>query len=190
MNRKAIFFMILIGVILIGCGKETANRSAHPAVPAEISQINFLIGEWELVTEIITSKGDVYQNTARMTGEYILDGSGIMVTQRHQPMRKDRPVFISCEIYNFDTETQQWSGASVNTLGNRKFYDGKFSNNKLQFLQSGKLFQNETGINRITYSRISDNQFKCTVEHSPDSGETWETPQYSYIATRIQSQKN
>ncbi len=117
-----------------------------------------------------------------------MSGYGIQVVEIHTPDRTVFPeggeTFVVTTIFNYDTDNRKWSGASVNSLGNRKFVDGGFENGKLVLIQKGKLFRNRQGQNRLTFFNITADRFELALDSYDEKTDSWSVGGYGYVATR------
>ena len=176
--------LFLTNAIVLGLSVSTGTvqaqeTGANENAPPETSQLDFLIGEWHLETRFVLN-GEETVSTATLEARYILDGFAIQVFEHH-----GSGDFRSTTIYHFDTDSESWAGAAVNTLGNRKILDGKMVDDELIFLMGGELFGGHTGIRRLVYYDITEDSFSFRNDHSPDNGIIWTMNTYSYEATRI-----
>jgi hypothetical protein len=180
MIRNKSLAVMLMALVALGAGASAAGERRedpfHPAAPQETRQLAFLLGDWALDTPF---------GEATMHVETILDGFAIQVTQRY-PSKDKKPDYVTTTIYVFDTVDKQWTGASVNTLGNRKFENGKFENGEFTFTVDGNMFNRQKVIRRNTYHQITANSFSLKQDSSGDQGETWKQGTYAFTAKRTQ----
>ena len=175
---------------LFGADEPLGSASRrHPEAPAEVAQLEFLLGSWKLYTTFANADGTVRHTEAELEGSYILSGFGIQTVEVHTPDRTAFPeadsTFVVTTIFNYDEENAKWSGASVNSLGNRKFVDGTFEDGKLVLIQSGKLFRGRQGQNRLTFFNITRDRFELQLDGYDEKTDTWDEGSYGYVATRI-----
>jgi len=166
-----------------------AAAKRHSAAPPEVAELEFLLGKWKLQTTFRNADGTERHTEAELEGSYILSGYGIQVVEVHTPdpaaFAEVGETFVSTMIFNYDTDSDRWSGASVNSLGNRKFLDGGFEDGELVLTQSGKLFRNRQGRNRLTFFNITDDRFELRLDSYHEREDRWSVGGYSYVATRI-----
>jgi pimeloyl-ACP methyl ester carboxylesterase len=165
-------------------GGEDPFGTPHPAAAPEQAQLDFIIGEWRLATWFARPDGSRREGTATMRARYVLDGRGIEIVSRY-PGTNGEPDYLSTRTLVYNTELSKWVGSGINTLGNRKDYEGSLVDGNLVVIQSGMLFQGRPGINRTTYHDISENSFRLRFDHSGDEGRTWQEGTFGYTATRV-----
>lgn len=188
-------FMVVLLAALTPASTQAEQRlgdatKPHEQAPPEVAQLAFLVGQWKARTTFKNADGTERHTTFDLEGRYILSGYGIQIVEVHTPDRKAFPevdsTFVTTTVFNYDTDNDQWSGASVNSLGNRKFVDGRFEDGKLVLIQNGKLFRNRKGQNRLTYFNISADQFELTLDYCDEKTDAWVNGSYSYVATRVE----
>lgn len=187
---KARFFFMFAAVVLAfpiaGQAPPPGPSSfgaPHQDAPAELAQLAFVIGEWKL-DAWFAQNGDVKRKTtATLKASYVLDGFGIQMENRYP--RSGQADFVGTNLFVFNTRLNKWIGSGINTLGNRKDFEGTIGDGKLLMVQTGMQFQGRPGINRVTFFPISDKEFKLRYDYSPDSGTTWHEGTFGYTATRV-----
>jgi len=155
----------------------------HAQAPNETAQLAFLIGEWNLATWFPQPDGVKREGKAKMTARYVLDGFGVEVVSRYpRPGQSD---FVSVWTFVFNPSLKKWIGSGINTLGNRKDFEGAFEDGKLTLIQSGMLFQGRPGVNRLVFFDIGEDRFEHRSDHSKDDGKTWREGSFGFVATRV-----
>lgn len=166
-----------------------AATKRHPDAPPEVAELEFFLGKWKTYATFRSADGTERHTEAELEGTYILSGYGIQVVEVHTPDLTVFPevdsTFVVTTIYNYDTDNGKWSGASVNSLGNRKFVDGELKNGELVLIQDGKLFRGRQGQNRLTFFNISDDTFEMRLDSHDEKEGEWRVGTYGYVAKRI-----
>jgi hypothetical protein len=159
----------------------------HPQAPAEISQFAFVTGQWKLDAWFLEADGTKRVSQATLSARFTLDGFGIRMENRYP--QETGPDFVGVNTFVFNPRVSKWIGSGINSLGNRKDFEGGLENGQMVFLQTGMQFGGRPGINRITFFPISENQFKLRYDYSPDNGQTWREGTFGYTATRAPSKR-
>lgn len=184
---------VILGIFAVGVmtaaavttkvfGDPSATRDRpHPKAPAETAQLAFLIGEWKLEAWFPQPDGSKREQIAAMTGRYVLDGFGVETVSRYP----GDPDFLGTRTLVYNRQAGKWIGSGINTLGNRKDFEGVFADGELTMIQSGMLFGGRPGINRMVFFDIGPDGFKQRTDQSIDDGKTWREGTFGYTATRI-----
>lgn len=190
-NLLVVLFALCLSLPFVSSADERLGSASkrHPEAPAEVAQLEFLLGSWKLDTTFTNADGTVRHTEAELEGSYILSGFGIQTVEVHTPDRTAFPevdsTFVVTTIFNYDEDNAQWSGASVNSLGNRKFVDGTFEGGKLVLIQNGKLFRGRQGQNRLTFFNITEDRFELQLDWYDEKTDAWHEGSYGYVATRL-----
>ncbi|MCP5051357.1 MAG: leucine-rich repeat domain-containing protein [bacterium] len=188
MKNILITAMIALAFFLLPAAGSAAGTDwgkKNPNAPKEVSQLDFIIGQWKLRTLFKTKNGSYFERRADLTAKYIMDGYGIMVEERH-PGKTD---YYTHAVYSYDTKSKKWEGASVNTLGNRKHLDGEFKDGKLVFIQEGELFMGRKGKNRVTFHSMSGDRYSVSFDTFSEKTGKWNKAGYKYEAVRLNGPK-
>jgi len=148
------------------------------------SSLEFMVGNWSLETWFLVPGGEKMEATAQLKVEAILDGSGVVMQERHEPQIAGRPPFHETMVLGMDPRTDEIEGASVNSLGNRKLNEGAFEGDQLVLEQSGEMFGGKSGRNRLTWTRITPDQFTLQLDRFDETTGQWQKAQYGYVANR------
>ena len=185
--KKRSLFLGTLGPFLVAgssiIGGPTGPGKPHPKAPAEFGQFAFVIGQWKLDAWFLQADGSKQESQADLNAGYTLDGFGIRLESRYPA--ENGPDFVGVNTFVFNPRVGKWIGSGINSLGNRKDFEGGLEEGKMVFLQTGMQFGGRPGINRITFFPISKNQFKLRYDYSADNGQTWREGTFGYTATRI-----
>lgn len=166
--------------------EEGADGKFASLAPDELNLLDFLIGEWELASITTGPDGASQEFPGRMIGKVSMNGFGIELINIHPPYKEeDFQLFIGTRIITFHPEDKKFVGVAINTIGNRKFTEGEFKNNRLYITSSGEMFGDGAFISRTTYFNISPDGFETRLETSADGGETWRSANYATRAKKI-----
>ena len=190
--KKITTAAVMILVPSLGFAQEETQlqleaEAANPAAPAETSQLDFLIGDWVLHTKVVWAADDIREKEAELSVRYILEGFAIQMVERHPPAPppgNPDQAYWATTILNYDADNNKWTGASVNTLGNRKFVEGEFKDGVFTLVQTGKLFNSRTGSNRLVFENITPDSYEYRLEYTMQDWQDWQRGGYSYTAVR------
>ena len=155
-----------------------------PRAPKAIANLAFMLGEWNLSTTFVINSKTTHTK-ARMEAHYAMGGFAIEQVQIHPGGDSDtKTLFVSSALFSVHPKTGEIVGVSQNTLGNRKFIDGKFVDGSFITTVSGEMFQGAHLINRFVYADITPTSFNIRTEASDDDGETWRDGGYMVHAER------
>ena len=191
MNRLGLAPLILVVSSFAWADERLGDATIrHPDAPPEVEQLEFLLGRWQIHATFTNADGSERHTEAELEGRYILSGYGIQIVEVHTPDRTAFPevdsTFVTTTVFNYDTDNGKWSGASVNSLGNRKFVDGTFDDGRLVLTQRGKLFRGREGRNRLTFFNIGSDRFEYRLDYYDEATDSWTNGSYRYVATRAE----
>lgn len=149
----------------------------NPNAPAELQQLDFLIGDWKVAVTLHRPNGD-FSYEARWHNIWIVNGFAIMQEWRD-------PYSTGAELRTFNSKTGRWEGRNFYagwetwTESEGAYADGEFViNTKTAGPDGPKL-------GRERYFDIQPNSFRMVATHSIDGGETWSAPAYEMVCTRL-----
>jgi len=149
----------------------------NPKGPEELSQFDFVIGDWDVEITFFPPQGEAVTYNARWHNHWIIDGFVVMQEWRG-------PYATGAEFRAWDAQAKRWSG--------RNIYAGKEWHQTHADYVDGKMIvyiedaSDKSGsfINRETYFDIEADSFKMKSDRSYDEGESWEKGRYEMVATR------
>lgn len=144
----------------------------NPAAPPETAQLDWMIGNWDIVSKDLQPDGSHTTSKARMTIYYVLDGFAIQEDFRALD-QQGKVVFRGMAVRSFDPVAKQWTitWLMANVPGITEVI-GEFKDG--QFIQTGKGFDGMGKfISRATYSGIGPDHFSFKLDRSYDNGKTW-----------------
>ncbi len=163
-------------------------EARHQAASETLDRLAFLIGDWELEAHFGEGE-DAATTTALMHARWAMGGHAIEAEYFYPPLIEGRPDYYAVTLFGARLDGDNLRAASTNSLGNRKVldeveFDAGLAEDEIVFIQSGELFNDRAGINRIIFHSVSENEFRVRQDASLD-GETWEIGGFSYIARRV-----
>ena len=176
---KAVSF---VAATVLFCASATANQESEEHQSDRLRNLTLedcgsmalfqtFRGDWHLSTEFIDEAGQVVsQSFGSAEIGIALSGRGIQLTEWHNAPRQPFGVFIDNIVFVSECETGGVTGIAINTIGNRKQWDGDADENGYRFIQAGELFLARPGHNEVSFSRISDDYFIKTIRYCVDGG--------------------
>ncbi|GJM18275.1 MAG: hypothetical protein DHS20C14_04880 [Phycisphaeraceae bacterium] len=194
-TRTVVAGLILTVPVLLACVLGVAPApelpaSAHSEAPEEIQRLGFIIGEWDVQAWFARPDGTRTEGgTSRISARWILGGVGIETlhhTYGGGPgfVLPPGPPYEEVRVWVYHDPSETVTGSSVNTLGNRKELDGEWKDDRFVVTQSGNLFNERAGYNRMTFSDISEDSFEVRLDIRPDPEQPFIEGVYGYTATR------
>ncbi|MBT3605025.1 MAG: hypothetical protein HN521_18345 [Candidatus Latescibacteria bacterium] len=171
-----ILFLLLVGVPLLA---EEGGADKTPDLPKELSQFDFVIGEWDVHIFWRGKDGKWVDYNAtwrcsRLAGEYMV----------HQDW--DGPYLKGSEFKAWDKKKKKWVGHNFYAGGEWAQTESEFVNGEMIVFISGVSDDRGRYLNRETYSDISEDSFQMKSDRSYDDGKTWEPGRYRLEVTRKQ----
>ncbi len=199
-HRAALIFCLLLGaacaILAQSDGPDLSvatDRGDHrdPRAPEALTQLAFMIGDWQITSEYVLEDGSTMESTARMTGRHTLGGFAVQTEAVHSALANpDLDIFVASHTFTVHPKSGKIVGIAINTLGNRKFNDGEFVGEDFVVIASGEMFGGGDYINRSRYYNITPNRFETRLETSEDGGETWRDGGYSSVFVRSEPPAN
>ena len=183
-TRIALLLALMAPTVVALADGDKGDHGKHPAAPAELAALEFLIGDWDLTTSFAQADGSRRESQARLTARWALGGFGIVVEETHPYAQVAGGIFVSAVLYTVHPETRQIVGASNNTLGNRKNYEVSVEADRIVITQSGELFQGRQGFNRNVLYNITPDRYELRLDACVEEGEACTEDTYSYVAER------
>ncbi|MBI1199069.1 MAG: hypothetical protein GC203_14515 [Phenylobacterium sp.] len=149
----------------------------NPKAPAELKQLEFLIGDWRVAIVLHQPGGDLAYE-ARWHNSWIVNGSAVMQEWRG-------PYATGAELRSYDPDKGRWVGRNFYTGPNSwtesegAFADGEF------VIDTPSQGPDGAFLNRERYFDIQPNSFRMVARRSRDGGKTWSEPTYEMVCTRI-----
>jgi hypothetical protein len=151
----------------------TRNTNA----PAELQQLEFLIGDWSVALVLHGPEGD-RSYEARWHNIWIVNGFAIMQEWRDAHS-------TGAEFRTYNPRTGRWEGRNYYageptwTVSEGAFTDGEF----IVETRSGR--PGDLTVGRERYFDIQPNSFRMVATRSLDGGLTWSAPTYEMVCTRL-----
>jgi len=191
--RSIIVLLALVAVPATITAQHGARvRAAAPALapPAEASQFNFLIGQWEVVARPqATGLAAKIHGAPRILGTWKawrgLDGWGIEDELRLVD-GSGNPLSLSHAVRVFDAAGRRWSSSLLDvyrgrfTAATAEWRDGEMHLTSRGTDPEGKAYQSRTRFHDIT-----PNGFKYQQDRSLDGGRTWNEAVLKIEAKRV-----
>ncbi|GJL92920.1 hypothetical protein [Hyphococcus sp.] len=156
-----------------------------PRAAAALEKLEFLLGDWDIASSYALADGSSVQSQARMNGHFTMGGFAIETQSVHSSLSNpNNDIFVSAHIYMVHPKTGKIAAVAINTLGNRKFNDGEFTQGDFTVIASGEMFNGSDHIERTRYFNIAEDRFETASEVSEDGGKTWRDGGYSSVFTR------
>lgn len=137
------------------------QASAQLSKNVENSQLDFLLGKWELY-----SNGSMFGVS---TVDTLLDG--YVIQEDFVEFPPDPFHGKSWATYNVDI--QKWEQTMVDNQGHHSFFTGEFKDGKMTFIRNFKNKKGEDRIQRTTFYNITQSSIDWTFDASFDAGKTW-----------------
>jgi hypothetical protein len=156
----------------------------NPKAPRELTQFDFLVGAWDCASTIRAPDGTVQTRPATWAGRYILDG--YVIADEFRQLGPSGEVALLGQTYRsfngesktwvmkwFDALDSTWLDLGTEDIGGVQVRAGTITfQHRRPRGRAGRLFPLNS-LFRITFSDMSDVQFRWRAELSTDGGETW-----------------
>ncbi|AMW06286.1 hypothetical protein GEMMAAP_18870 [Gemmatimonas phototrophica] len=161
----------------VSADRECVGRSA--AGPTELSQYDFLVGDWDVTVTMPRSGGQplVYQATWRNC--WIANGYVLMQEWRD-------PYSTGIELRSFNPETRTWDGHNlyVPTPGAWYVNESVRAGDNMVVTTQSRAPDGAPIVKREIYFAIETRRFEIRTEVSLDGAITWRPGGYRLVATR------
>jgi len=157
-------------------GSPPQNRTA----PREVSQFNFLIGQWDLdVKPAAVGLAQKIHGVPKLVGSWkawrALDGFGLEDEMRITDA-SGNPILLSHAVRYYDANAKAWKASTIDV------YRGVFSTSTAQ-MRGGEIVSSSSGTDaegkaylaRGRYEDIKPDSFRFIQERSTDNGKSWST---------------
>jgi hypothetical protein len=164
---KLFLLWICFGILSVNIQAQSSLRSPCGSDPV-YRQFDFWIGNWEAFGPKGKKAGDSKISLILDSCVVLEEWISVQVPGQFQYSGK------SFNTYN--AQTMQWQQNWVDNTGVATHYLlGKAENDRIVFQTIAPNSNDTTGINRLTFFRLSDDKVRQLGEVSKDQGKTWVT---------------
>lgn len=168
---------------------QQGNAGAASAVPAESTQFDFLIGQWELeVTPKVNGLAAMIHGTPKLLGSWkawkSFDGFGLDDELRIVDA-SGNPVSLSHSQRIFDDRGKRWLVSGLDVYRARfGSSSGQWQNGEMRLEGSGQNTEGKQVLTRTRFFEISADRFKMRQDRSHDNGASWDEGVLTVVAKR------
>lgn len=179
---KTLWIVLGLLVLITSAAPVAAQHGPAPDIsykaPAEASQFDFLVGQWEVVVEPhVSGLAALIHGSPKFPGIWkvgrALDGWGIEDEIRLTD-ESGNPRALTHTVRVYDAKARRWNQASVDvyratiTEATAEWRDGEMRVNGRGTDPEGRAF-----VSRTRFHSITPNGFKIQQDRSYDDGRTW-----------------
>lgn len=179
MSIRALVALVgLIAVPDIATAQHGGEAPSNTSAPAEASQFNFLIGQWELeVKPKATTLAMRIHGVPKLQGTWkawrALDGWGV-VDELRIADASGNPLSLTHFVRVFDMPARRWSISALNvyratyTLSTAQWQENELRTSAFAIVADGK-----PALSRVRITNVTPNGFRYRQDRSTDGGRTW-----------------
>lgn len=162
-------FFILLLICAISCNSFAQTPAKPPCSNPIYRQFDFWIGDW-----------DVFGPKGRKAGDskisVILD-SCIILEEWKSTAGQNGIVYAGKSFNTWNATSKQWQQTWVDNVGgSTEFLQGKYENNKMQFMSVPfEVAKDTMAIRRLSFYYLDKDKVRQHGEISKDKGTTWAT---------------
>ena len=197
MRHSCLAVGLLVGLVLVAAAPASAQTppqappilfqpdpdsplgTRNPDGPAQLSEFDFVIGDWDVTITFQLQNGQEMAYGARWHNHWVLDGMMVMQEWRG-------PYATGAEFRSFNAAAGHWEGYNIYPGTPRGWRPTSAQMNGEDMVVTiegvdaiGPM------LNRETYTDITADSFRMYSEVSRDEGESWEIGNYHMTAVRI-----
>ena len=153
----------------------------NPRAPAEVSQFDFVAGDWDALVTLHPKDGEPFTREARWHNHWINYGYDLV-----QEFKSTHAA--GSEFRHYNSELGYWEGK--NLYAGHKWINttARMEGDDMVVIVEASNEMDGEFLNRETYYDITQNQWKMKSERSFDHGKTWVQGYYKMVATRSSSE--
>ncbi len=157
--------------------RDSSSRNA--AGPVQLSEYDFLVGDWDVTVTMPRSGGQPLVYHATWRNRWIANGYVLMQEWRD-------PYSTGIELRSFNTETHRWDGHNLYVPEPGTWYlnEAVRVGNNMVVTTRSRAPDGAPIVKREIYFAIEASRFEIRTEVSLDGGATWKPGGYSLVATR------
>ena len=158
---------------------EAAFGKPNPKGPKELSQYDFLAGDWVADVTLVQQNGVPFKYVASWHNHWTADGY-VMVQEWIGPYA------MGIELRTFNMTTKKWDGRNIYEPSPGVWYENtaELIGDEMIVTTQKKTAEGEPFLSREIYFDISSESFSIRSEISYDGGKEWRPGKYSLVATR------
>jgi hypothetical protein len=177
---RRLILVIIAALFTAGSARAQHGGSAPPVrtAPREVSQFNFLIGQWDLeVKPAAVGLAQKIHGVPKLVGTWkawrALDGFGLEDELRVTD-RSGNPILLSHAVRYYDSTARTWKSSTIDV------YRGVWTSAIAQ-MRGAEMITSSRGTDaegkpylaRGRYEDVKPDSFRFVQENSSDNGKTW-----------------
>lgn len=173
-----------------GVAAPTAAASPASTAPAEVEQLAFLVGQWELkVTPRANSLATKIHGAPKLSGTWkawrAFDGQGIEDELRIID-GSGNPAALSHTMRYYDAAQRRWTQTSLDVYRGRFTpATGTWADGEFTLRSVGRDTDGTPYVQRTRFYEITPTSFKYQADRSSDGERSWQTAVLRIEATRV-----
>ncbi|GJL91991.1 hypothetical protein [Hyphococcus sp.] len=186
-NARLLAFAVMMSAASTAIAQEAPIRyqpdpdspigERNPKGPAELSQFDFVIGDWDVEITYRPPQGDPVTYKAQWHNHWVVDGFVVMQEWRG-------PYQTGAEMRAWNAKEKRWEGKNIYSGRTWRTTHAEFVGAEMKVYIEDAADQTGPHINRETYFDISGDRFQMKSDKSYDEGETWVRGDYEMVAVR------
>ncbi|MCR9253677.1 MAG: hypothetical protein NXI20_24890 [bacterium] len=177
--------ILTVGLIVISFQAfSQVSNEPNPNGPKELSQFNFLLGDWNVLGETLNAEGSYTEWSATWKGYYLQSGY-IFADEFEVPNGQGGFYFAGTTYRMYNPEKQEWQMCFADALKGKwaTVFHGKFNEEGAKFIYNNSDRQGAfLGI--IKFYNITEKSFNWSLDKSYDNGQTWIYQETKMTVTR------
>jgi hypothetical protein len=186
--------LALLALTAAGARAQHAPGGGGPppltTVPPEARQLDFLIGQWELVAEPkVSMLAATFHGQPKLPGVWkawrALDGFGVEDELRLTDA-SGNPRSLSKSLRIFDRAARRWSSTTLDVYRARfQTASGEWKGGQATFTGRGTDGDGKPVLTRVRFYDIKPGGFRWQQDRSYDDGRTWDEGTLKIVAKRV-----
>ncbi|MCW9708961.1 hypothetical protein [Fodinibius salsisoli] len=159
----------------------------NPNAPKQLSAFAFLLGKWNCKVTVKQEDGTTVKLRATWQGQTILDGY-VIADQFRMVDTKEDLVMLGMNYRAYNSETNTWNMKWLEALSGTWLDLGAQELGGVQLTDTTITYKAEYKpgeLHRITFSDITENHFRWSVDISTDGGQQWNKSVMVIQANRV-----
>lgn len=165
-----VVLVVMVGAIA-GMGDDAGAPPPKPELPDGLKPWSFLVGDWDLATQRLSSDGEIIEEENGSSTFSIAPGGRVLLESEHSMLNGNQVETLNMIVFNprRDEIEIARSDSAHHAINIKR---GTITGDRIDLVEKHPNADSDI-TRRWTYVKTSDDAFVIQLDFSQDGGETW-----------------